>query len=105
MVQIGNDVAWLWIALEPINRTVLGVHISRDRTMIVAEAFLKTLKKIYGKHPVYSGRGTWYPQACRNSCNLLHVYNWIRLFVLMHNFMISIKPRSYKVWEGGDVQS
>lgn len=55
----GNDVAWLWITIEPINRTVLGIYISRDRT------FLKTLVKVYGKHLFFfSDWGTWYPKAC-----------------------------------------
>ena len=43
LIQIGNDVAWLWIAIEPVNRTVLGAYILRDRTMLIAEAVLKTL--------------------------------------------------------------
>ena len=71
LIQIGNDVAWLWIAIEPVNRTVLGAYISRERTMLIAEAFLKTLVKVYGKHPVYSDGGTWYPQAC-NFLGLVH---------------------------------
>jgi transposase-like protein len=37
MIQIGNVVAWLWIDIEPINRTVLGRYISRDRTTLMAE--------------------------------------------------------------------
>ena len=32
--------------------------------MIVAESFLRSLIKIYGKHIVYSDGGTWYPEAC-----------------------------------------
>jgi putative transposase len=32
--------------------------------MIVAESFLRSLIKIYGKHTVYSDGGTWYPEAC-----------------------------------------
>jgi putative transposase len=32
--------------------------------MIVTESFLRSLIKIYGKHIVYSDRGTWYPEAC-----------------------------------------
>jgi transposase-like protein len=54
MIRIGNDAGWLWIALEPINRTDLGAYFSRDRTMLIAEAFLKTLVKIYDNHTVYS---------------------------------------------------
>jgi hypothetical protein len=109
------------------NRTVLGACISRDRTMLIAEAFLRTLVKVYGKHPVYTDEGTWYPQTCNflglvhrlhspfeksiiertiryfkdrtegfddyypclrgNSCTLLHVHNWIKLFISIYTIM------------------
>jgi transposase-like protein len=53
MVQIGPDQAWLWVAVEPIHRQILGVYISRHRNnMIVAESFLRSLIKNYGKHVV-----------------------------------------------------
>ncbi len=39
MVQIGADQAWLWIAVEPIHRQILGVYISKHRNMIIAESF------------------------------------------------------------------
>lgn len=39
--------------------------------MIVAESFLRSLIKIYGKHIVYSDGGTWYPEA-RVSVGLEH---------------------------------
>ena len=64
MIQIGcYSEAWLWVVVEPIHKQILGVYISRHRNMIVAEAFLNSLIKIYGKHTaVYSdGGGTWYP--------------------------------------------
>ena len=32
--------------------------------MIIAESFLRSLIKIYGKHTVYSDGRTWYPEAC-----------------------------------------
>ncbi len=32
--------------------------------MIVAESFLRSLVKVYGKHTVYSDGGIWYPEAC-----------------------------------------
>ena len=32
--------------------------------MFVAERFLSGLVKDYGKHPVSTDGGTWYPQAC-----------------------------------------
>jgi putative transposase len=64
MLQIGTEEAWLWVAIEPIHKQILGVYISRHRNMIVAESFLRSLIKIHGKHTVYSDGGTWYPEAC-----------------------------------------
>ena len=50
IVQIGSaDEAWLWIAIEPIHKQILEVYISRHRKMIVAESFLRSLVKVYGK--------------------------------------------------------
>ena len=35
MLQIGsNNEAWLWVAMEPIHKQILGVYISRHRNMI-----------------------------------------------------------------------
>ena len=71
MIQIGNENCWLWICIEPIHRSVLGIHISRERNMFVAEQFIRSLVEKYGKHVVYTDGGTWYPQAC-NFLNLKH---------------------------------
>ena len=57
MLQIGPDQAWLWIAVEPVHKQTLGVYI-RHKDMIIAESFLKSLIKNYGKHVVYSYGGT-----------------------------------------------
>ena len=64
MIQIGSDYAWLWVAIEPVHKQVLGVYISRHRNMLVAESFLRSLIKIYGKYTAYSDGGSWYPEAC-----------------------------------------
>jgi len=64
MLQVGSDYTWLWVAIEPVHKQVLGVYISRHRNTLVAESFLRSLIKIYGKHTVYSDGGTWYPEAC-----------------------------------------
>ena len=69
VIQIGNQHFWLWITIEPVKRTVLGIHISNERNMFVAENFLKLLVDKYGIHTVYTDGGTWYPQAC----NFLHL--------------------------------
>jgi len=73
LIQISaTDDAWLWVVVEPINYRILGVHISKHRNMLVAESFLKSLIKLYGKHIVYSDGGIWYPEAC-NSLGLKHI--------------------------------
>ena len=51
-------------SIEPIERIVLGIRISLERNMLVAERFIQKLATEYGKHPVRTdGRGTWYPSA------------------------------------------
>ena len=67
LIRIGSKYVWLWVAIiEPINKQILEVDISFDRTMLVAERFIASLINTYGKHPVSTDGGTWYPpQACR----------------------------------------
>jgi putative transposase len=71
IIQIGNQHFWLWIAIEPIHSFVLGIYISKERNMLVAEHFIRSLIKKYGKHHVYTDGGTWYPEAC-NVLGLKH---------------------------------
>lgn len=65
-VNVGSFEAWVWVAVEPIHRFILGVHLSRHQNILVAELFLKSLIEKYGRHVVYSDGGTWYPEACRS---------------------------------------
>ncbi|HJU58598.1 MAG TPA: DDE-type integrase/transposase/recombinase, partial [Nitrososphaeraceae archaeon] len=69
IIQIGNQHFWLWICIEPVHRSVLGINISEERNMFVAENFIRSLVSSYGRHTVYTDGGTWYPQAC----NFLHL--------------------------------
>jgi putative transposase len=125
LLKVGNKYAWIWVAIEPVNKVILGIHISFERNMLIAEQFLKSLIKIYGKHPLSTdGGGTWYPQACtflkiphhlhsvhersiiertiqyikdrtemfddyfpcrKDNCKLIHITNWLSLFVDMYN--------------------
>jgi len=92
-VQIGETDAWLWVATEPVHHKILGVYISRHRNMLVAEAFLKSLVKVYGKHVVYSDGGTWYPEAC-NSLGLRHILHSPFEKSIIERTMESIKDRT-----------
>ncbi|MDR4512575.1 MAG: DDE-type integrase/transposase/recombinase [Nitrososphaeraceae archaeon] len=71
VIQIGSQHFWLWICIEPINSSVLGIYISEERNMFVAENFIRSLVSRYGKHTVYTDGGTWYNQAC-NVIGLKH---------------------------------
>jgi putative transposase len=65
LLKVGNQYAWLWIAIDSIDKVILDIHISFERTILIAETFIKDLVKKYGKHPVSTDGGTWYPQACK----------------------------------------
>ncbi len=64
VIQIGNQHFWLWICIEPIHSSVLGIYISNERNMLIAEKFIRSLVSNYGKHTVYTDGGTWYHEAC-----------------------------------------
>jgi len=61
--------------------------------MLVAEAFLKSLAKLYGKHIVYSDGGTWYPEAC-NSLGLTHILHSPFEKSIIERTMESVKDRT-----------
>lgn len=65
ILKVGSEYMWLWVAIEPKNRHILALSISKERNMFVAERFLSSVAKIHGNHPVSTDGGTWYPQACR----------------------------------------
>ena len=41
VIQIGNQNFWLWFCIEPIHSSVLGIYISEERNMLVAEKFIR----------------------------------------------------------------
>jgi putative transposase len=65
LIKVGSEYIWLWVAIEPESREILALNISKERNMLIAERFIAGLVRIYGKHPVSTDGGTWYPQACR----------------------------------------
>ena len=71
VIQIGKQPFWLWFCIEPVHSSVLGIYISEERNMLVAEKFIRSLVENYGKHSVYSDGGTWYDEAC-NVLRLKH---------------------------------
>jgi putative transposase len=66
MLKVGSEYIWIWFAIEPKNKQILALSISRERNMLIVERFLSTIVRDHGKHPVSTdGGGTWYPNTCR----------------------------------------
>ena len=64
MIQTACKQVWIRIAIEPVHKSVLGIHISEERNMVCSRKFHRNLVNKYGKHTVYRYCGIWYPQAC-----------------------------------------
>jgi putative transposase len=59
------------VLYETVHSSVLGIYISEERNMLVAEKFIRSFIDKYGKHTVYTDYGTWYSEAC-NVLGLKH---------------------------------
>ena len=67
IIHVGSQHFWLWFCIEPIDKSVLGIYISEERNMLVAEKFINnflyqniedilfTLMVVHGmmKHVIY----------------------------------------------------
>ena len=64
MIKVGSELIWLdWVVIEPKDKEILSVDISKEQNMFVAECFISRVIEKYGEHPVSTDGGTWYPQA------------------------------------------
>ena len=63
VIKAGLESIWLWVAIEPENKQILALNITKERNMLVAERFISGLIKSNGKHPISTDGGTWYPQV------------------------------------------
>ena len=65
--KIGSEFIWLWIAIEPTNKEILGFNISKERNMFVAERF-----------PIQSFRRIWQTFSLNRWWNL-QTYKFLKL--------------------------
>ena len=72
VINVGSEPTWLWVAIDSKNKRILAQCISKDRNMFVAERFLSKAIEEYGKHPVSTDGGTWYPPQARRFLKLKH---------------------------------
>lgn len=64
IIQIRYHHFWLWFCIEPIHKSVLGIHISEERNMIVSDKkFIRSLVEKNRKHIVYTDGDTWYDET------------------------------------------
>jgi transposase-like protein len=72
LIKAGSETIWLWTIIEPKNKEILAVDITKKRNISSAKRFLSYVINKYGLHSVSSdGGGTWYPGACK-FLNLYH---------------------------------
>jgi putative transposase len=65
MIRIRGGQAWVWVAFEPGLRTFLAFRITYNQSIPDAYLFLKELRIRYGRKPIWTDEGVWYPEACR----------------------------------------
>lgn len=76
VIKVGSELIWLWVAIDSKNKQILAQNISQERNMFVAERFLSNIIQDYGKHPVSTDGGTWYPpQACQFLKQSHHIHS------------------------------
>lgn len=75
LIKVGSSYMWIWVAIEPKAKKILGISMSNERNMLTAERFILSLMNKYGKHPVSTDGGTWYPQACRFLNTQHHIHS------------------------------
>ena len=57
-IKVGSELIWLWVAIEPKDKEILSITISKERNMfVVAERFLSYIVKEYGQHSVLTDGG------------------------------------------------
>jgi DDE domain len=78
LIKIGSELIWLWVAIGLESKEILGIRISKERNILLAEQFISSLVKIHGQHPVIIvGR------ICRNNPSItrnLNVLPWLHAF-------------------------
>jgi hypothetical protein len=74
-VMVGGFPAWVWMTYEPFSRRILGLWLSWTRNSLQAKKFLKTLVRLYGRHPVWTDGAPWYSDACKRLKLEHYMYN------------------------------
>ena len=63
LLKLVSELVWRGVAIEPANKEILSISISKERNMFMPKRFLSGLLEEHGEHPVLTDGGTWYSQA------------------------------------------
>ncbi len=94
-VMAAGNQAFLFVAYEPFEKRILGLYFAWTPSSLSVELFLKDLVKKYGRHPVWTDAGDWYPPACELMKLKHHVYlhgSW--LWEVMERAVQRLKDRT-----------
>ena len=86
MVKIRGRQAWVWVAYEPVLKRFLAFRVSYNQSGLDATLFLRELRERYGRRPIWTDEGAWYPEACSHLGLEHHVYpvQWKNLIERMN---------------------
>ena len=45
MIKIDSTYMWIWVAIEPESKEILGISVSKERNMLIAERFICIIHK------------------------------------------------------------
>ena len=95
-IKVGSQYIWLWVAIEPKHRQILQIDLSSERTMLVAERFIiASLINKFGRCPVSTDVGTWYPQACQFlDVEHHHIHSSLEKSIIIERTIQYIKDRT-----------
>ncbi len=74
MIHVGSKHVWIWICIEAVHKSVLGIHLSEEREkQVCSKKIFYSLAcfRMYSKHAIYPDDWTWYSQSC-NFLQLKH---------------------------------
>jgi putative transposase len=94
-ITVAGMQAFLFIAYEPFEDRILGLHFAWTPNSISVGIFLEDLIKKYGRHPVWTDGAEWYSLACESMNLKHHVYEhgtW--LWEVMERAVQRLKDRT-----------
>ena len=95
IIRIGKMQAYVFIALDPFEGRILGLHLAWSPTEFEVKRFLKDLMRKYGKKQIWTDAAIWYSYACDSMKLKHHVYargSW--LFEVVERTIQRLKDRT-----------